>query len=178
MPGYCCGGWGGHLWERPEGHTGQGFCPTHLLSHMNFKWSVWPLSESAHFKVAIVDVMGWTFTLPKRYPHAPAEPHILLLIYLSLTGMQQISEQGKYQKNKTFSKFQILEYLEADAMTSGISFKILQGKKGEWEQMRTDEIRMVKCQNMLKLCDGYMRAHQIILYFVCMFPNVHNKGNK
>lgn len=45
--------------------------------------------------------------------------------------MQQISEQGKYQKNKIFSKFQILEYLEADAMASGISFKILQGKEGE-----------------------------------------------
>lgn len=45
--------------------------------------------------------------------------------------MQQISEQDKYQKSKTFSKFQILEYLEADAMMSGISFKILQGKKGE-----------------------------------------------
>lgn len=91
--------------------------------------------------------------------------------------MQQISEQGKYQKNKIFSKFQILEYLEADVMTSGISFKILQGKKREWKQMTTDEIRMVKCQNTLKLCDRYMRAHQIILYFVRMFPNVHHKGN-
>lgn len=130
--------------EEARGHTGQGFCLAHLVSHTNFKWCVWQLSEPAHFKVAIVDVMEWTSTLPKKYPHAAAEPHILLLIYLSLTGMQQISEQGKYQKNKT-SKFQILEYLEADAMTSGISFKI---------------------------------HHQIILYFVCMFPNVHNKGNK
>ena len=111
-------------------------------------------------------------------PPCPSWTSYPLLTNLSLAGMQQISEQDKYQKSKTFSKFQILEYLEADAMMSGISFKILQGKKGEWEQMRTDEIRMVKCQNMLKLCDGYMRAHQIILYFVCMFPNVHNKGNK
>ena len=177
MPGYWCGGWGGHLWERPEATLDKGFA-----QHISFL--TWTSSGASGnflsqqcFKVAIVDVMGWTFTLPKRHPRTPAEPHILLLIYLSLTVMQQISEQAKYQKNKT-SKFQILEYLEADAMTSGISFKILQGKKGEWKQMRTDEIRMVKCQNMLKLCDGYMWAHQIILYFVRMFPNVHNKGNK
>lgn len=133
---------------------GRRFCPTSLVSHSSSNifrktqakflvvvclatfWRTRVWQEPAHFMVVVRDVVGWTFTPPNPIPPQPrwaSHPSTNLPFYLSLTGVQQIRWTGQIPKEQDRLKIQtyILEYLEANAMMSGIYLKIFRGKKSE-----------------------------------------------